>query len=94
MLWLRRDRIRWRRMVVTIAVFGTGAGVALWAAFPVFARTAWLRVSTAFEFFSVSPNTYTGNIDLGDGTGNSFAGWFSFQPMFEKIVREEPDLLD
>jgi len=26
--------------------------------------------------------------------GSDFAGWFSFQPMFEKIVREEPDLLD
>ena len=26
--------------------------------------------------------------------GSDLAGWFSFQPMFEKIVREEPDLLD
>jgi hypothetical protein len=26
--------------------------------------------------------------------GSDVAGWFSFQPMFEKIVREEPDLLD
>jgi ribulose-5-phosphate 4-epimerase/fuculose-1-phosphate aldolase len=26
--------------------------------------------------------------------GSDFAGWFSFQPMFEKIIREEPDLLD
>ncbi len=26
--------------------------------------------------------------------GSDVAGWFSFQPMFEKIIREEPDLLD
>jgi len=64
MLWLRRDRIRWRRMAVAVAVFGIGAGVALWAAFPVFARAAWLRVSAAFEYFSVSPNAVlSGRID-------------------------------
>ncbi len=54
--WLRRDRIRWRRMVAGIAVFGMGAGITLWGAFPVFARAAWLRVSAAFEYFSESPN--------------------------------------
>ncbi len=64
LLWLRRDRIRWRRMAVAIAVFGIGAGIALWAAFPVFARAAWLRVSAAFEYFSVSPNAVlSGRID-------------------------------
>ncbi|MHB8680990.1 MAG: class II aldolase/adducin family protein [Acidimicrobiales bacterium] len=26
--------------------------------------------------------------------GGHFAGWLSFQPLFEKIVREQPDLLD
>ena len=26
--------------------------------------------------------------------GNSFAGWFSAQPLFEKILIDEPDLLD
>jgi ribulose-5-phosphate 4-epimerase/fuculose-1-phosphate aldolase len=26
--------------------------------------------------------------------GSEVAGWFSFQPLYEKIVREEPDLLD
>jgi ribulose-5-phosphate 4-epimerase/fuculose-1-phosphate aldolase len=26
--------------------------------------------------------------------GTDFGGWFSFQPMFEKIVHDEPDLLD
>jgi O-antigen ligase len=64
LLWLRRDRIRWRRMATGIAVFGMGAGVALWAAFPVFARAAWLRVSAAFEYFSESPNAVlSGRID-------------------------------
>ena len=26
--------------------------------------------------------------------GSSFAGWFSFQPLYDKIVRDQPDLLD
>ena len=27
-------------------------------------------------------------------TGNAFAGWFQFQPLYARIVRQEPDLLD
>jgi ribulose-5-phosphate 4-epimerase/fuculose-1-phosphate aldolase len=26
--------------------------------------------------------------------GNTFAGWLSFQPLYDRIVREQPDLLD
>ena len=26
--------------------------------------------------------------------GSHVAGWFSFQPLYDKIVREQPDLLD
>ena len=26
--------------------------------------------------------------------GTHFAGWFSFQPLFERIRREQPDLFD
>jgi len=26
--------------------------------------------------------------------GSHFAGWFSFQPLFAKISREQPDLFD
>jgi ribulose-5-phosphate 4-epimerase/fuculose-1-phosphate aldolase len=26
--------------------------------------------------------------------GSHFAGWFSFQPLFEQIIRQQPDLLD
>ncbi|MDE3086688.1 MAG: class II aldolase/adducin family protein [Acidobacteriota bacterium] len=26
--------------------------------------------------------------------GNDYAGWLSFQPLYQKIVREQPDLLD
>jgi len=64
LIWLRRDRIRWRRLAAGLAVFGVGAGVAVWAAFPVFARIAWLRVSAAFEYFSESPNAVlSGRID-------------------------------
>jgi hypothetical protein len=26
--------------------------------------------------------------------GGHFAGWLSFQPLYDRIVREQPDLLD
>jgi ribulose-5-phosphate 4-epimerase/fuculose-1-phosphate aldolase len=26
--------------------------------------------------------------------GSAFAGWFSFQPLYDKIVHDQPDLLD
>ena len=26
--------------------------------------------------------------------GSHFAGWFSFQPLFDRITREQPDLFD
>lgn len=29
-----------------------------------------------------------------DQVGSELAGWFSFQPLFQKIIREEPDLQD
>jgi ribulose-5-phosphate 4-epimerase/fuculose-1-phosphate aldolase len=29
-----------------------------------------------------------------DLVGSGFAGWFSAQPMFDQILREQPDLLD
>ena len=29
-----------------------------------------------------------------DYVGSEFAGWLSFQPLFDKIVREQPDLLE
>ena len=30
----------------------------------------------------------------GRYVGNHFAGWLSFQPLYDRIVREQPDLLD
>jgi ribulose-5-phosphate 4-epimerase/fuculose-1-phosphate aldolase len=29
-----------------------------------------------------------------DFVGSEFAGWLSFQPLYDKIVREQPDLLE
>jgi ribulose-5-phosphate 4-epimerase/fuculose-1-phosphate aldolase len=29
-----------------------------------------------------------------DYVGNHFSGWYSFQPLYQRIVREQPDLLD
>ena len=64
LFWLRRDRIRWRRLAAGVAVFCGAIIAILWAAFPVFARTAWLRVFAAFQYFSESPNAVlSGRID-------------------------------
>lgn len=30
----------------------------------------------------------------GSQVGNHYAGWLNFQPLYQKIVREQPDLLD
>jgi hypothetical protein len=27
-------------------------------------------------------------------TGNPYAGWFQFQPLYARIVKEQPDLLE
>jgi hypothetical protein len=29
-----------------------------------------------------------------DAVGAEFSGWLSFQPLYDKIVREQPDLLE
>ena len=64
LFWLRRDRIRWRRLSAGGILFGGASFAILWAAFPVFARTAWLRVFAAFEYFSESPNAVlSGRLD-------------------------------
>jgi O-antigen ligase len=64
LLWLQRDRIRWRRIVGGVAVFGLGGAAILWTAFPVIAQFAWLRVAASFEYFSESPNAVlSGRID-------------------------------
>jgi O-antigen ligase len=64
LLWLRRDRIRWRRLAVASAFFVLGGAAVLWTAFPVFAQFAWTRLAAAFEYFSESPNAVlSGRID-------------------------------
>jgi len=64
LVWLRRDRIRWRRLAAGCAIFGFGGAAVLWIAFPVFAQFAWTRFAAAFEYFSESPNAVlSGRID-------------------------------
>jgi O-antigen ligase len=71
LVWLRRDRIRWRRLLAGLAVFGLGGAATLWAAFPVFAQFAWIRVAAAFEYFSESPNAVlSGRIDAWQTLAN------------------------
>lgn len=56
LLWLHRDRIRWGRLLAGVATSCAGAAAMLFAAFPIFAEIAWLRVLAAFQYFSTSPN--------------------------------------
>ena len=56
LLWLNRDRIRWRRLTTGVAIFGGGSAALLTFAFPVFAGHYWQRVSVAFQYFWEAPN--------------------------------------
>jgi hypothetical protein len=33
-------------------------------------------------------------LSTSEQVGSSLAGWFSFQPLYDVIVAEQPDLLD
>ena len=71
LIWLRRDRVPWRRLGVGVAVFGLGGAATLWAVFPVFAQFAWLRITAAFAYFSESPNAVlSGRIDAWQTLAN------------------------
>jgi O-antigen ligase/polysaccharide polymerase Wzy-like membrane protein len=56
LLWLHRDRIRWRRLMLGVGIFGAGATALLSFAFPIFAGAYWQRVAVAFEYFWEAPN--------------------------------------
>ena len=56
LLWLHRERIRWRRLMAGAAIFGASATALLWFAFPVFAGHYWQRVAVALEYFWEAPN--------------------------------------
>jgi O-Antigen ligase len=56
LLWLHRERIRWRRLMAGAVIFGASATALLWFAFPVFAGHYWQRVAVALEYFWESPN--------------------------------------
>ncbi len=59
LLWLYRERIRWRRLMAGIAIFGAGAAALISTAFPVFVGHYWQRVSVALEYFWEAPNQVT-----------------------------------
>jgi hypothetical protein len=56
LLWLHRDRIRWRRLLAGAAISAAGATALLSFAFPVFAGHYWQRVLIALEYFWEAPN--------------------------------------
>jgi len=55
LLWLYRDRIRWRRVAIATAAAGA-VGAILVGALPVFSGAYWMRLVAAFQFFLESPN--------------------------------------
>ena len=56
LLWLNRERIRWRRLTAGLAIFGGGAAALAWFAFPAFAGLYWQRIRVAVEYFWEAPN--------------------------------------
>ena len=56
LLWLHRDRIRWRRLLAGVAAFAAGATTLLSLAFPIFAGHYWQRVALALEYFWEAPD--------------------------------------
>ena len=56
LLWLHRDRIRWRRLMAGAAIFGAGAAALLFFAFPIFAGAYWQHVAVALQYFWEAPN--------------------------------------
>ena len=55
LVWINRDRIRWRRVAAGALLIAGGLTV-LGMASPVFSRAYWQRLGAAFQYFSESPN--------------------------------------
>jgi O-antigen ligase len=56
LLWLHRNRIRWRRLAIGGVALCAGAGAILLAAFPSFTAMARLRLFNSLQYFFESPN--------------------------------------
>lgn len=64
LVWLHRDRIRWRRVIAGAIVFSVSAAGLLSFAFPIFASAYWGRISAAFAYFWEAPNqVLSGRLD-------------------------------
>jgi hypothetical protein len=74
LLWLHRNRIRWRRVLAGAAISGAGAAALLSFAFPVFAGVYWQRVLVALEYFWEAPNqVMSGRLESWRMLGNFIA---------------------
>lgn len=74
LLWLHRDRIRWRRLLAGTAISFAGAAAMLSFAFPVFTGLYWQRVLVAFEYFWEAPNqVMSGRLESWRMLGNFIA---------------------
>ena len=74
LLWLNRERIRWRRLIAGVAIFGGGAAALVSAVFPTFIGHYWQRVSVAFEYFWDAPNqVLSGRVESWRTLGNFIA---------------------
>ncbi|MGH7246860.1 MAG: O-antigen ligase family protein, partial [Pseudomonadota bacterium] len=56
LFWLHRERIRFGRLLASVAIFGAAAAVILLTAFPVFTAAYGLRISSSMQYFFQSPN--------------------------------------
>jgi O-antigen ligase len=56
LLWFYRDRIAWRRLMLSVGILGTAGAAILGLAFPLFAQAYWIRLTSIAQFFSESPD--------------------------------------
>jgi O-antigen ligase/polysaccharide polymerase Wzy-like membrane protein len=77
LLYLRRERVNFRRLALASMLILTAAAVTVYGVFPSFAQNYWTRLSLSFEnFFSATNGILSGRLD----SWGLLAGFLADQP--------------
>ena len=77
LLWLERRRIRWIRVLPTLALAAAAGALLTWKIFPTFAELSWMRLSGSAEFFfSATEGVLSGRV----ASWRSLIEWASAHP--------------